>query len=112
MFDRRVARKLIGIDAILVSDGLTQELFEIVNHRVASIKVDMSENDLIIELTFANVVSEEGPPIESDAHVSSSLNQIDLVGIRLELEEHRHVVKVRVGVASRNVANCLVAPKK
>lgn len=94
MFDRRVAREFIGIDAILVSDGLAQELFEVVDHGVASIKVDMPKNDLIVKLTFAYVVSEEGPSVKCHAHVSCGLYKVDLVGIRLKLEEHRHVVKV------------------
>ena len=92
-------------------NGLTQELLEVVDHGVAAVEVYVPEDDLIVKFTFADVLAQEGPPVQSHPHIPSGLNQIHLVGVRLELQEHGHVIEVGVGVAARDVADCLIAPE-
>ena len=91
---------------------MAQKLFEVINHLVTSVKMNMSEHNLIVELSFTNMFFEECPPVECDAHISSGFDHVNLIGISLELEQHSHVIKVRARIASRDVANGLITSEK
>ena len=81
-----------------MADGFFQKYFEVVDHLVAAIELDVPEYYFVVELLVADVCSHEVPLVQGDTSISCGLHQVDLVLIILELEDHRHVVEMALSV--------------
>ena len=71
----------------------------------------MSEDGLLIKLPFPDMLLHISPFIEGDPDITGGFQEVNLSRVRLKLQNHSHMIKMRVRVASRNLGRSLIAPK-
>jgi len=89
--------QLLATYFILFTNGLVYKLLQICVVFVVTLGLDMSEDQLLVELSFTNIWPQVTPLIVGHTFIARRFNQVHLVGVNRELEHHGYVIEIREG---------------
>jgi hypothetical protein len=78
---------------------------------ITTVKLYMSEDNLLVMLGVAYVLSQIAPFFNGNPHATSRLHQEYFIIISVKLQDHGHVVEMAIGERSREEAGRALTPE-